>query len=240
MITLQSQIDKASRTIDTDSYPISIGELINMYQEDEIDVHPEFQRAFRWEIEQKSALIESVLLGIPIPPIFVFTRDDGVWDVIDGQQLLSTIFQFVGIYKDSKRELLPAIKLTKTKFLSLLENIVWENEEESVYQLSRAQRIMIKRAKIDVKILKATSDKDSKYDLFQRLNSGGTSLTPQEVRTCIIIMENEEFYRSLLEMSNNEDFKDCLPLTDRAVDEQENIEFVVRFIVSRHGDIKDM
>ena len=135
MTTLQSQIDNASRTIDTDSYSISIGELLNMYKEDEIDVHPEFQRTFRWEIGQKSALIESVLLGIPIPPVFVFTRDDGVWDVIDGQQRLSTIFQFVGIYKDDKKEIMPAIELTKTKFLPLLENIVWENEEESVYQL---------------------------------------------------------------------------------------------------------
>ena len=51
MDTLQKQIDKASRTIDTDSYSVSIGELLNMYEADEIDIHPEFQRAFRWEIE---------------------------------------------------------------------------------------------------------------------------------------------------------------------------------------------
>ena len=99
---------------------------------------------------------------------------------------------------------------------------------------------MIKRAKIDVKILKATSDIDSKYDLFQRLNSGGTRLTPQEVRTCLIIMEKEEFYNDLEEMSKNEDFKACLPLTERSINEQENLEYIVRFIVSRHGNIDDI
>ena len=241
MDTLQVQIDKAARTIDTDSYSVSVGELMSMYESDEIDVHPEFQRAFRWEIGQKSTLIESLLLGIPIPPIFVFTRaSDSVWDIIDGQQRLSTIFQFAGIYrdKDGKRE--DGIRLTKTKFLPLLDGIVWESEDENCYQLSRAQRILIKRAKIDVKILKSTSDKDSKYDLFQRLNAGGTRLSPQEIRTCIIIMENEEFYDELLEFCKNENFKACLPLTERAINEQENLEFVVRFIVSRHGNLAEI
>jgi len=72
MSTLQQQIEKAARTIDTDSYSVSIGELMSMYKENEIDIHPEFQRAFRWEIEQKSTLIESILLGIPIPPHIYF------------------------------------------------------------------------------------------------------------------------------------------------------------------------
>lgn len=116
MKNLQEQIDSASRAIFTDSYSMSIGELINMYKDKEIDVHPEFQRAFRWEIEQKSSLIESILLGIPMPPIFVFHRKDGIWDVIDGQQRLSTIFQFVGIYINEEGKVSDPIKLCKTKF----------------------------------------------------------------------------------------------------------------------------
>ena len=67
--TLQEQIEVAARTIATDSYAMSIGELINMYRDEEIDIHPEFQRAYRWGIDQKSKLIESILLGIPMPPI---------------------------------------------------------------------------------------------------------------------------------------------------------------------------
>ena len=162
--TLQEQIEVAARTIATDSYAMSIGELINMYRDEEIDIHPEFQRAYRWGIDQKSKLIESILLGIPMPPIFIFHRRDGIWDVIDGQQRLSTIFEFAGIYVDENKKLNPKIKLEKTKFLPALENIVWEDENDDVYQLTQAQRLLIKRAKIDVKLLKSTSDKDAKYD----------------------------------------------------------------------------
>lgn len=232
MSTLQEQIERASRSIFTDSYSMSIGELMSMYKENEIDVHPEFQRSFRWEIEQKSALIESILLGIPMPPIFIFHREDGIWDVIDGQQRLSTIFQFAGIYHDEDNKPQPKIELLETKFLPALKGVVWESEDPGVYQLTAPQRLLIKRAKIDVKLLKATSDTNAKYDLFQRLNSGGSHLTPQEVRTCLIIMENKEFYAKLLQMSNNDDFRATLPLTERALSEQEDLEFVIRFIVA--------
>lgn len=234
MNTLQGQIEQASRSIFTDSYSMSIGELMSMYRENEIDVHPEFQRAFRWETDQKSALIESILLGIPIPPIFIFHRQDGIWDVIDGQQRLSTIFQFAGMYRDEQGNPQQKIQLLKTKFLPALEGIVWEDENPDVYQLTLPQRLLIKRAKIDIKLLKATSDANAKYDLFQRLNSGGSHLTPQEVRTCLIIMENKSFYDKLLQMSNDSDFSATLPLTERAQKEQEDLEFVIRFIVARH------
>lgn len=234
MNVLQEQIDQASRKIFTDSYSMSIGELMSMYKEKEIDIHPEFQRSFRWEIGQKSALIESILLGIPMPPIFIFHRKDGIWDVIDGQQRLSTIFQFAGIYRDEDEQIQPKIQLLKTKFLPALEGIVWEDDNPETYQLDSPQRLLIKRAKIDVKLLKATSDTNAKYDLFQRLNSGGSHLTPQEVRTCLIIMEDKSFYEKLLRMSQNINFRATLPLTERALSEQEDLEFVIRFIVARH------
>ncbi len=68
---LQKEIDMARKDIRTDSYSVSIGEWISMYEKDEIDIHPEFQRFYRWTSAQKSRLIESIFLGIPIPPIFV-------------------------------------------------------------------------------------------------------------------------------------------------------------------------
>lgn len=234
MDDLQQQIDNASRSIFTDSYSMSIGEIMSMYKEKEIDVHPEFQRSFRWEIDQKSALIESILLGIPMPPIFIFHRNDGVWDVIDGQQRLSTIFQFAGIYRNENGEVQPKIDLVETKFLPALKGIVWEDDDPCKYQLTTPQRLLIKRAKVDIKLLKATSDVNAKYDLFQRLNSGGSHLTPQEVRTCLMIMESKEFYSKILEMAGNCDFRATLPLTERALSEQEDLEFVIRFIVARH------
>src|SRR5438128_53203 len=97
---LQAEIDSRRKEIKTDSYPMSIGELANLYRDGELDIHPEFQRFFRWSDFQKSRWIESVLLGIPLPSIFVAQREDGVWDVVDGLQRLSTLFQFMGLLRD--------------------------------------------------------------------------------------------------------------------------------------------
>ncbi len=83
---LQEEIDLAAREIVTDAYQMSIGELINLYRDGDLDLHPEFQRFFRWTRAQQSRLIESILIGLPLPSIFVYQRADGVWDVIDGLQ----------------------------------------------------------------------------------------------------------------------------------------------------------
>lgn len=70
-MTLQQEIDQKQKEIVTDGYPMSIGELMSLYKEGELDIHPKFQRTFRWSNGQKTKLIESILLGIPIPSIFV-------------------------------------------------------------------------------------------------------------------------------------------------------------------------
>src|SRR5258706_4800186 len=111
---LQEEIDKQRKEIRTDEYPMSIGELISLYSSKEIDIHPEFQRFFRWSEFQKSRLIESIFLTIPVPPIFVAQRKDGIWDVVDGLQRLSTIFELAGILRDEKDNLLPPFVLEKT------------------------------------------------------------------------------------------------------------------------------
>jgi hypothetical protein len=99
-MSLQEEIDRQRGEIRTDGYSVSLGEWISIYEKQELDIHPEFQRFFRWTARQKSRLIESIFLGIPIPQIFVAQRPDGVWDVVDGVQRLSTMFQFVGILRD--------------------------------------------------------------------------------------------------------------------------------------------
>ena len=111
-MSLDLEIEARRAEIRSDGYPMSIGELISLYRDEELDIHPEFQRFFRWSEEQKSRLIESILLGIPIPSIFVSQREDGVWDVIDGLQRLSTIFELVGVLKDENGEILPPLTLT--------------------------------------------------------------------------------------------------------------------------------
>ena len=97
---LEQEVKKSARNIFTDSYEMSIGELVSLYRDEEIDINPEFQRLFRWKPEQKTRLIESILLGIPIPPIFVFTNEQSIWELIDGLQRTSTIFEFLGVLRN--------------------------------------------------------------------------------------------------------------------------------------------
>ena len=234
LVSLQDEIDIKIKAISTDGYPMSLGELMNVYEDGELQIHPEFQRFFRWSIEQKSKLIESLFLGIPIPSIFVSRNDDGVWDVIDGSQRLSTIFQFVGILKDETGNILEPSVLTKTKYLPSLENKRWDDKDHPEKSLTSAQRIKIKRQKFDIKIVKESSDPDIKFELFQRINSLGTKLSDQELRNCVLIMENKSFYNWILGLSNYPSFQNCVCLSDKDLDEQYDLELVLRFFIFKN------
>jgi uncharacterized protein with ParB-like and HNH nuclease domain len=94
VMTLDEQIERLRKEIKSDRLSMSIGELAGLYERGELDIHPKFQRFLRWSDDQKTKLIESILLRIPIPPIFVAQDPDGKWDVVDGVQRLGTIFQF--------------------------------------------------------------------------------------------------------------------------------------------------
>lgn len=239
-MSLEQEIDKKSKEINTDGYPMSIGELINLYKDDELEIHPEFQRFFRWTDTQKTRFIESILLGIPIPPIFVSQREDGVWDVVDGLQRLSTIFQFIGILKNENGEVMSPSKLIGTKFLPSLQDKVWDNPYDENNSFTKEQRIKFKRQKLDIKIIKDSSYKDAKYELFQRINTGGSQLTDQELRNCLLIMLDPKFYDWLENLKCDLNFQECLPLTDKQYLEQYDMEILIRFIVYRHVDLKNI
>lgn len=117
-MTLEEEITRNINEIKTESYSMSIGELANIYNEKEIDISPSYQRYFRWNIKQKSDLIESIILGIPIPPVFVAQENDGKWNVIDGLQRISTILEFMG-------------ELSVPEDFELTEEETEEEEEES-------------------------------------------------------------------------------------------------------------
>jgi Protein of unknown function DUF262 len=225
---LEEEIGRARREISSDSYPMSIGELTNLYREGELIINPAFQRFFRWDSEQKSRLIESILLGIPLPSIFVSQRDDGKWELVDGLQRVSTILQLQGLLAQDG-EPLPPLMLTGTKYLPSLEGKAWERETID-QSLTQAQRLDVKRSKIDVKIIKRESSSATKYDLFQRLNSYGSPLTSQEMRSALLISVNGEFYDWLERLATWPPFVDCVALTDRLVQEKYDIELVLRFL----------
>lgn len=239
-MTLQEEIDKASKQIFTDGYPMSIGELINLYRDEELDIHPEFQRFYRWQDDQKSKFIESILLGIPIPSIFVSQREDGVWDVIDGLQRLSTIFEFVGILIDENGEKFNPCVLTKTRYLPSLEGKKWNDKINPETSLTNSQRLEIKRSKLDIKIIKKQSDDRIKYELFQRINSLGTKLTDQELRNCIIIMNDEEFYDYIEKLSQYSNFQNSVSLSDKDINERYDQELLLRFFIFKNINLEEL
>jgi hypothetical protein len=248
-LSLQEEIDSRAREIKTDGYSMSIGELLNIYIDGDIDIHPEFQRIFRWTLEQKSRLIESIFLGIPIPPIFVAQRQDGVWDVVDGVQRLSTILEFTGRLEGPDGTE-PADPLLATEYLPSLRGKLWgeNNEEEGDDRfLTDEQRRYFKRSKIDFIIVKKESDPNAKYDLFQRLNSG-THLGEQEARNCLAVMLDNTFYRWLLTLASYPNYSSCIAISERLEQESYGVENVLRYLaglltpppdLEKMGDVGD-
>lgn len=236
-MALQEEIDSRSKEIYTDRYSASIGEIISMYKEGDLDVHPNFQRFFRWELPQQSRLIESFLLNFPIPPIFVNQKENGVWDIVDGLQRISTILQFVGIYKDADGNLLPPVSLCGTKMLPSLEGKYFDKPDDPGNSLTEAQQRFIKRTRIDIIILKKESDAVGKYEVFQRLNTGGSSLSDQEVRNCLMVMADSGKFERINELSRYENFKSVIKLGDKSMNERFDLELITRFICLRQEDI---
>lgn len=232
-MSLSDEVKAARTEIVADGYEMSIGEVMNLYRDGELFITPEFQRLFRWGPSRKTKFIESLLLGIPIPPIFVFQRDDGVWELVDGLQRLSTIFEFAGILKNQDGDYRPPSILEGTRFLPSLAGIMWESEDDKA-ALPGPLQIEIKRARLRVEILKKESDPSAKFELFQRLNTGGAELSEQEVRNCVALMLNSDVFQWLKNKSANPDFRTTIDQTDNAREKQADVELVLRFLAFRN------
>jgi hypothetical protein len=174
---LKDEIDNAQRRVKTDAYQLSIGEVVNMYKDGELVINPDFQRLFRWEIGQKSKLIESLLLGIPVPPIFVFEKDDATWELIDGLQRLSTLLEFMGELKSpGNGTIKPPTALFATAYLPSLDKAVWAISDSiqdvpvaEQNPLTAAQQLSIKRSRLSVEILKRPSEDTTKLAVSPRI-----------------------------------------------------------------------
>jgi Protein of unknown function DUF262 len=240
-MSLMTEIEAAQRTVTTDSYQMSIGEIVNMYKGGELIINPVFQRLFRWKLSQKSRLIESILIGIPLPSIFVYEMPSGKWELVDGLQRVSTLLEFMGILEDPEQQPRRPSILEATKYLPSLHNVVWE-ENETIADtplgeqnaLPKNLQLTIRRSRISVEILKRPSDAHTKYELFQRLNGGGSIANAQELRNCIIVMVNEELFAKLRERAAWSVFTEIFYISDDQKEQQRDIEFLTRFLVYRY------
>jgi hypothetical protein len=232
---LKTEIDAAKRLVNTDTVQITIGEVASMYASNELNIFPEFQRLFRWSIAKKSSFIESILIGIPIPPAFAFENSDGTWELIDGLQRISTVLEFMGALRSPEgTDKTEPSRLIATKYLPSLQGLAWTSPSGPT--LEKAQQLFFRRARIDFQVLKSPSDPRTKFDLFQRLNRGGAYANEQEVRTCSMVLANSNFTKAIRELAEKEFFASVFKVTPDQKLNQENLEYAVRLIVHTFRD----
>lgn len=244
---LQEQIGDAQKSVINDRISMSVSEVVAMYQQGEITINPEFQRLFRWSRKQKSDLIESILVRIPIPPLFVYETEDIKWELVDGLQRLSTILEFLGeLRKPDSDNLEPPSHLTGTKYLPALENMVWQRSpsvegltEGQQVEIDKSMALAIRRARLDFQILKQPSDSSTKYDLFRRLNRGGVYATQQEVRSCLMVMLNAPLFAEIKAAAQHPSFVELTKFSEQRTAEQTDIEHTLRYLVHVSYDYDD-
>lgn len=219
---LQNEIEEKRNSLSTDRLDMSYGEIISMYQNDDLIINPEFQRLFRWNNYQKTRFVESILLGIPTPPIFVAEDKEGKWELVDGLQRLSTIISFFGLLKGPSEEK-NKWTLEKAPLISSLEGI-------NIDTLPLLFQRNIKRAYCRVEIIKWDSNIDMRYELFNRLNTGGSSLTEQEIRNCIFRGNGNEFNNFIRELADMPQFIELADISSKKKDELYLDELVLRFL----------
>jgi hypothetical protein len=208
---LDQEIAVSRNEIRTDKLDMSYGELGNLYENDELKIRPEYQRLFRWTPTQKTRFIESILLGFPTPAIFVAEDPQGIWELVDGLQRVSTVLEFMGTLRDPLNgQLKPPSRLVKGEHNPRLPTM----DGMGFSDLSLQARLSIKRAGCRVEVIKIASKSTMKYEVFERLNTGGSGLTDQEVRNCIFRATDPEFVDWIEKLAEFPAFADNLGLSE--------------------------
>lgn len=156
------------RKLTTQAYDKSVSDIVRMIADKDLVLDPDYQRNYVWDNKKASKLIESIILNVPIPVIYVSEEKDSTWSVIDGLQRLNSLKRFYdGRFKLSGLEIL--YELNKCDFKSLP---------------SKASK-MLKNGLLRIVMITEDSNDDIKYDIFMRLNTGAVHLNEQELRNCL-------------------------------------------------------
>ena len=193
--------DEQVAKVRTQGKDYSFNELLSMYEDDELVIEPDYQRLFRWSNVQASRFIESVILELPLPPIFVIEIDEGKYELIDGLQRISSYFYFRGKLNAPHRNISlgNALELDGCDIVAGLDGYTYE-------LLPRALEIKLKRHTIRVEVIRKESESRIRYHMFKRLNKGGSILSEQEIRNCTIRLLDNTVNKFLIDCSKNEDF----------------------------------
>lgn len=220
-------IDKKIGEVRTESLDVSVGELISLHGNQELVIQPDFQRLFRWSHEQRSRLVESLLLELPLPSIFVIERETGILELIDGLQRTSSLIQFINP---------GALDLDQL----VLEgcDLVTELNGLSFRDLPLTLQLRLKRTGIRTVVIKRQSSQFLRYEMFKRLNTGGAKLSEQDIRNVNARMLGEhgvEFYDFIQKCAKHPGFKqtvELLPTT--ALEARADEELILRFFAAKN------
>jgi hypothetical protein len=220
-VALQSQLELERRMVSFDSYDMTVRQIFEMFEEKAIFVPPEYQRQFIWKEDRGSQLIESIFLGIPVPSIFMATNSDATWEIVDGVQRMSTLVHFMA----SDPELLSRIKRPDSLTVSGLEKLT-ELNNLNYSSLPKTLQMMFQTRPIRVTVLNDKSDLNVRFDLFERLNTGGVLLTNQEIRNCIF---RGEFNEQLKKLARGTDFLSVVRLKESDYKNGTAEEYILRY-----------
>lgn len=190
----EDEIEEFRYSITSYGVDYSVDRIVDRLEKGNILI-PEFQRKYVWNIKDASRFIESLILGLPVPGVF-FTqeKDSGKMLVIDGQQRLLSLQKFYkGIFND--------------KQIFRLKGVQSDLEGKAIDELNGSDRLRLDDSVIHATVVKQDlpdDDGSSIYMVFERLNTGGMKLTPQEIRACIY---HGSFNRMLANLSNNPSWK---------------------------------
>lgn len=182
---LQDVYPNADIKVERDQYPIF--QLYRKYDKKQIVLDPDFQREDVWGIKQKSELIETVLMGIPLPIFYLNERKDGKLVVVDGRQRLTTFFNYLN----------DEFKLSNLKILSKLN-------DKTFSDLDPILQANLEDFQIIAQVIKPPTPDRIKFDIFDRVNRGGTPLNNQEMRNALYQGKATNLLKVL---ANSDEFK---------------------------------
>lgn len=164
------EVPKEKRYLNTSSYDFSIHSLVEFMSQKppKIILEVPFQRNYIWKEDRASQLIESVVMNVPIPPLYFAEEDSGRWLVIDGLQRLNSLLTFF------QNE----FPLQNLEIIKDLEGLKYKD-------LPPKAKSLLEDGLMRVNVIKKDSHADIKYDIFMRLNKGSVSLNYQELRNCL-------------------------------------------------------
>jgi uncharacterized protein with ParB-like and HNH nuclease domain len=215
-------VNKHRNDIVTDTYTVTWREIIGQYKDGDLIINPEYQRLFRWDIDQQTQYIESILLAIPSPPLFLAKNDDGRSEVIDGLQRISTVLKlFAGdIFEhkaqgDDEKNEIEQNDITKPTCLAE-GRIVTSLEGFTAATLPETLVRTIRYGRITIILLEKESTPKARYEVFRRLNKLGSQLSDQEIRNCTARLLGKEFPDQLRKIAEKPVIRDVLALSDDA------------------------